>query len=427
MNNKLKVLNHQKKEQYISSFLQNIQKRIEFKNKLKFKNNNTKEEFKMIADDPYAFIKQDYNWLVFNSIGLEQKYSKNDDYASLFITLTLNSQFHTHMQTKTDKIIKNKKYVEGNTINLSYKILNEFFTSIYRNFKVNGKFEKTEYLRAIEPDKASFCPHLHAVIFLRKKIVDKFITYLKNKIKNNTNLGKQYDIKKLDKAEQSSAYLLKYLDKNYKDEEMQQAYYGWRWQNKIRAYTFSKTYLNREIFDKISFHFIKNFYKDDEVVEYFDTNNLYKMISMFTSINIQTFDVETGEVVDSKKEAMEDNLFVVNIKRERQIIDDVYIQKVENLKSLTMYLDTKIIISQLKNDKLYNSFKYFVFDITNFNDLNIENDEFFVLLNQFLDELRSQKRYLYKVKSYEIYKKAPDNIARYDKVYDKRDWELIES
>jgi hypothetical protein len=427
MNNKLKVLNHQKKEQYISSFLQNIQKRIEFKNKLKFKNNNTKEEFKMIADDPYAFIKQDYNWLVFNSIGLEQKYSKNDDYASLFITLTLNSQFHTHMQTKTDKIIKNKKYVEGNTINLSYKILNEFFTSIYRNFKVNGKFEKTEYLRAIEPDKASFCPHLHAVIFLRKKIVDKFITYLKNKIKNNTNLGKQYDIKKLDKAEQSSAYLLKYLDKNYKDEEMQQAYYGWRWQNEIRAYTFSKTYLNREIFDKISFHFIKNFYKDDEVVEYFDTNNLYKMISMFTSINIQTFDVETGEVVDSKKEAMEDNLFVVNIKRERQIIDDVYIQKVENLKSLTMYLDTKIIISQLKNDKLYNSFKYFVFDITNFNDLNIENDEFFVLLNQFLDELRSQKRYLYKVKSYEIYKKAPDNIARYDKVYDKRDWELIES
>jgi hypothetical protein len=371
MNNKLKVLNHQKKEQYISSFLQNIQKRIEFKNKLKFKNNNTKEEFKMIADDPYAFIKQDYNWLVFNSIGLEQKYSKNDDYASLFITLTLNSQFHTHMQTKTDKIIKNKKYVEGNTINLSYKILNEFFTSIYRNFKVNGKFEKTEYLRAIEPDKASFCPHLHAVIFLRKKIVDKFITYLKNKIKNNTNLGKQYDIKKLDKAEQSSAYLLKYLDKNYKDEEMQQAYYGWRWQNKIRAYTFSKTYLNREIFDKISFHFIKNFYKDDEVVEYFDTNNLYKMISMFTSINIQTFDVETGEVVDSKKEAMEDNLFVVNIKRERQIIDDVYIQKVENLKSLTMYLDTKIIISQLKNDKLYNSFKYFVFDITNFNDINI--------------------------------------------------------
>lgn len=419
-----KKYNKNLKNKYVISFNENMAKRVEFKRGLKVINKNNNIEFNMLNDDPQAFIKQDYNWLVFNSIALEQKYSHNDDYVSIFITLTLDTQFHSHMQ-KNGQIIKNKKYVDGNTINLSYKILNEFFTSIYRNFKVNGRYEKIEYVRAIEPFKASFSPHLHAVIFLRRKVLDKFISYLKNKIENNVNLGEQYDIKELDKAEQSSAYLLKYIDKNYKDEEMQKAYYGWRWNNKIRAYTFSKTYLNRETFDKLSFHFMKNFYKDEEAVEYWGTDNLYKMISMFTSVNIETIDLETGEIIESKKEADEDNLFVVNIKRERLIIDDVYSQKVDNLKALTLYQDKKIIISQLKRERLYNSFKYFVFDCISLNDLLLEDDEFFFLLNLFIDELRLQKRYIYKTKSFEIFKKAPEN-TRYDKVYDKRDWQLIE-
>ena len=67
-------------------------------------------------------------------------------------------------------------------------------------------------------------------------------------------------------------------------------------------YTFSKTYLNREVFDKISFHLQKNLHKDEDFVEYFGTDNFYKIVDMFTSINVETIDIETGEVSETKKQ-----------------------------------------------------------------------------------------------------------------------------
>jgi len=421
-----KILNVEMTKIYITEYKKRLENRIEFKKGLVMQNKNDNIEIDLTNNDPEAFIKQDYNWMVFNSIALEQKYSNNDDYSSIFLTITLDSPFHSHMQ-KGDKIVNNPKYIEGNTINLGYRILNDFFTSLYRNFKIDGVYEPIEQFRVIEPTKASFTPHLHAIIFVKKIHREKLISYIEKKIKKNPNLGKEYDIERIDNIKRTSAYILKYIQKNYEDEDMKRTYIGWRWSNKIRAYTFSKTYLNREIFDRISFHLKKDLYKDEDFVEYFGTDNYYKIVDMFTTINIETFDVETGEITENKKDSAEDDLFVVKIKRERYVKDDVFQNKITYLKLLTELKDIEIISKQLKKDNLYNSFKYFVFDITTLNDMNIEDNEYIVLLLQFLDNLKNTTQYIYKTISYQIYKKAPNNIARYDLVYDKKDWQLIES
>lgn len=124
-----KKLNKNMTSNYIEMYLENLEKRVNFKKGMKMQNKNNASEIELLNSDPEAFIKQDYNWMVFNSIALEQKYSNNDEYSSLFITLTLDSPFHSHMQ-KNKKIIKNSKYDEGNTINLGYRVLNSFFTMI---------------------------------------------------------------------------------------------------------------------------------------------------------------------------------------------------------------------------------------------------------------------------------------------------------
>lgn len=410
---------------YINMYLKTLEKRIDFKKGMRMQNKSDGVEFDLLNSDPEAFIKQDYNWMVFNSIALEQKHSNNDEYSSLFITITLDSPFHSHMQ-KGKKIVENPKYYEGNTINLGYRVINNFFTSLYRNFKIDGKYEGIEFFKAIEPTKASYTPHLHAVVYVKAEYREKLISYIEKKIQKDKNLGKEYDIQRIDNIKRTSAYILKYIQKNFQDENMKKAYFGWRWHNKVRAYTFSKTYLNRGIFDKISFHLQKSLHKDEDFVEYFGTDNFYKIVDMFTSINIETIDVETGEISETKKQSSEDDLFVVNIKRERYIQEDIFIDKIKNLKKLTIYQDKNIITSQLLNDNLYNSFKYFVFNITTVNDNRLEDEEYFSLLDEFLNSLDNTKRYIYKTISYQIYKKAPNNLARYDCVYDKQDWELIE-
>jgi hypothetical protein len=169
-----KVLNEKMTSNYIKMYLETLEKRIDFKKGMRMQNKNDGSELDFSSNDPEGFIKQDYNWMVFNSIALEQKYSNSNEYSSIFITLTLDSPFHSHMQ-RGNKIIPNKKHDKGNTINLGYRVLNNFFTSLYRNFKIDGKYEGIEFFKAIEPTKASYTPHLHAVIYVKSEYREKLI------------------------------------------------------------------------------------------------------------------------------------------------------------------------------------------------------------------------------------------------------------
>lgn len=427
MKQKIKVSENKKlKNFYIEYYNEVMKKRLSFKNNFKFKNTFENKIFDYKdknIDNIDDFIKQDYNWLVFNSISLEKRFSNDDNFSSLFLTLTLNSSFNKYKQTK-NKIILNKKYKFGNTVNLGYKLLNDFFYSTYKNFKVNGKYEKLYYLRVIEPNKASYTPHLHAVIYIKKEFINLFINYLKKRINKSTFLGSQFDIEKINNISRTSSYILKYMQKSFTNSENKKAYYGWKWYNKIRAFTFSKSYLNREIFDKISFHFSKDILKDEEFINEFNTNNYYKIVDMFTSFNIKIFDknilVNTSDI-----KAKETDLFIVNIEKERIILDNVFYDRLKHLKTIINYSDKKDLISLLKKYKFYNKFNHFVYEILNENILDLCDEDFIILLKDFIISLENKKRYIYNIKNYTIYKKAPDNLSYYNLVYNKKDWLVI--
>jgi hypothetical protein len=133
-------------------------------------------------------IKNDYLYLVYNSIALQEKYENNNDYCALFLTVTLDSPFHEFKENKNKKLIKNSKYITGNSVNLGYKLLNDFFKSIYKNFKVNNQFEKIEFIRVFEAH-SDFTPHLHSLIYVKKVYLDLFEKYLITKIYVNKDLG----------------------------------------------------------------------------------------------------------------------------------------------------------------------------------------------------------------------------------------------
>lgn len=71
-------------------------------------------------------------------------------------------------------------------------MLNKTIRTIYKNFKINRKWEKTYITRVVEPHH-DFTPHLHSLIFVRKEYVEQIINHIKNVLKH-FKMGKQRDI-----------------------------------------------------------------------------------------------------------------------------------------------------------------------------------------------------------------------------------------
>jgi hypothetical protein len=164
-----------KEKEYIDFYNRVMKKRINFLSHLKIKNIQNNDEFTFNQNIEYL-IKNDYLFLVYNSIALQKKYENNDDYLAIFLTNTLNSNFYEFKQNKKNEFIKNKNFKVGNTINLGYKVLIDFFKSLYKDFKIDNKYVKLEYCKAIEAN-ASYCCHLHAIIYLKKEYLISFLLY----------------------------------------------------------------------------------------------------------------------------------------------------------------------------------------------------------------------------------------------------------
>lgn len=173
-----------------------------------------------------------------------QKYG---GYSTLFITLTLPTEFHKY-SSYTQKY--NKKYKKENMINEGYKLLNKAFRTIYKNFRVNREPEKLFFSKVIEPHK-DLTAHLHAIIYVKTEHIEKMIKHIKKTIKNN-NLGRN-DIEEIEDITRSSSYLLKYVQKSTNPESEKDFHFfnGWKKKNKIRAFTHSNLDLERYIFKKL--------------------------------------------------------------------------------------------------------------------------------------------------------------------------------
>ncbi|MFX4233201.1 replication endonuclease, partial [Aliarcobacter butzleri] len=165
---------------YKNVFDEKMKAKSAYLSKLKIKDLGKNELINLNTNVEYM-IKNDYLCLVFNSIALQEKYENNNDYCALFLTLTLDSPFHQFKENENKELIKNSKFTKGNTVNLGYKVLNAFFKSLYKDFKVNNQFVKIEFIRVFEPH-ADFTPHLHSLIYIKKEHLNLFEKYLINKI-----------------------------------------------------------------------------------------------------------------------------------------------------------------------------------------------------------------------------------------------------
>ena len=230
-------INKQSYNEYLfkhKSFYINKSKEIEskvkdFKSKIKILNKVTNEQISLKHD--YMQVSRDnYLWFVYNQKLLEEKMIHDGGYVALFLTLTLDSSYHSHSHKKRKA---NPLYKYENTITKGYELLNQSFREIYKNFKVKRKLEKIYYSRAIEPHK-NLTPHLHSIIYVKSE----YVAILKNHIKNIVSKNQLgiYEIDVIKDISRSTSYLLKYINKNTnpKNEENYHFFNGWKKTNKIR-------------------------------------------------------------------------------------------------------------------------------------------------------------------------------------------------
>jgi len=155
-------------EKYKSISKQKEFKQFQFLKNFVLKNIETNEKME-ITHDILKKSKDTYLYFFYVQKILEEKYSNNNDYVSIFLTLTTPSRFHKYSSFNK---IYNEKYDNETTINEAYRLLNDSFREIYKNFKINQKFEKIEYSKVIEPHE-NLTPHLHSIRNVKKEYLEE--------------------------------------------------------------------------------------------------------------------------------------------------------------------------------------------------------------------------------------------------------------
>ncbi|MFX4234268.1 hypothetical protein ACOL24_10515, partial [Aliarcobacter butzleri] len=237
----------------------------------------------------------------------------------------------------------------------------------------------------------------------------------------NKDLG-IYKLEIIENITRSSSYILKYAKKSFDfTNDNFKVYYGWRLVNKIRAYTFTRQFITRDLFNKISFHFSKNFVFDEDSFEEFGTKNLYKLINNFTQVNQETINTETGEIIKKEKTFDEDDMFIVNVSKNRKTIDNCNNYKIIEIQKHVFNSELKFLIQELHKYNLYNNFNFFISQELFLNCFQLKEITFRFYLLIFLQTLENKKRYLYKFSNFQIFKKHHSN-SKFDLVFDKKDW-----
>lgn len=385
--------------------------------------------------------------LIQNSIHITEHSKKNNLDTVLFLTFTLNTQFHQFKKNNNNKYIHNKNY-EDKTINEGYQELNQTFRNIYKELKkVRSNRDNIEYqfIKVFEQHK-SFTPHLHCLLFVNSEDLENTIKVIENKInqtskeilsdtkiryntdikKNKNNTIGRTEIEIMEDSSKGVGYISKYIKKQFTDNPY--LLDGWKKINKIRLVTTSYNPIPKFIYKKV------NKYIDKSVKEEYRNENK----------NLLNYIIENTKVVyfeDKKKNikydnGKKDNVFYVVVEKttKEKILKLDYeeqYQEYETYKTITKdkYKRFDYLISVLnEEDKKYFLSNYLDIDLITYSkDYDYLSIEDYIILNGINEILEDLESYI-QMKDTRIKYKTIDNITivkNGEVVYDKSDFEVM--
>ncbi len=243
---------------YYNHSLEKEQKQKSYLNYHKFVNLSTKETINI----DYNFEKKykEYSKITEQRAYTIQELSKRKEFCSVFITLTLPSQFHPFKSIATST---GRLYVEDNkdfifssikeAVSHGYKELNTIYQTFYKRVK-NYVKNDLYYIRAVE-NHSTMIPHLHLVLYFPLDKLD-FVKAVFKRVVEHFKLNRT-DLEEVafkDNINYASKYLLKYIIKdlnNGSDIFKARVLDGWKRYHKIRVLTSSLLPLNVMVYKKI--------------------------------------------------------------------------------------------------------------------------------------------------------------------------------
>lgn len=273
---------------YYQISIEKEQKQKGYLKSLKVLNRTTNEFLNL----DYDFEKKykEYSRITQQRISTIEQMARDKEYVSLFITLTLPSNYHPFksISYKGERLYtkKNDEFAfdsVNEAIKSGYQFLNEIYQTFYKRVK---NFTKQElfYIKTIEAH-TTLIPHLHCLLFFPIEHYDAIRGVYKRIIDH-------YQLQRVDMEEASikdnincaSRYILKYIVKSLNDGSdyfEARVLDGWKRANKIRLLSNSQIPLNLEIYKKI----------------YYSISNIEKN-RIFSKKSYKLFNVK--EIIDEK-------------------------------------------------------------------------------------------------------------------------------
>lgn len=334
--------------------------------------------------------------------------TREEELEPIFITLTNPSEYHPFITSKDGKefikINPNFNYLNlEDSIDESYENVNKIFREFYKNVKKRENKEM-KFIRVIEPHSSLIC-HLHRILYIKKGTYTKVLKQFET-IKNKFSL-KQCEIERL-KESKGSSYIIKYLLKNYKSDEIRNLD-GYKKNHKIRIFTMSNLPLSSSIFKKLyytnkemnlkiiedikngvsKYHNLYHFYtlntdikeikkdeKEKNILKFFNKENK-KMFLVFKKTRIkekETFKIEKKLIEKEKcineekikelyffKKEKENKTFFKIIKKVKDYITNENIYYINVYKKINIKEKIKVkiieefrIFNTIKNIEIYN-------------------------------------------------------------------------
>lgn len=344
-----------------------------------------------------------------------ERITKEEDLEPIFITLTNPSEYHPFITSKDKKrfIRLNEKF---NFLNLedsvdeSYNNVNKIFREFYKNVKKRENKEM-KFIKMIERHSSLVC-HLHRILYIQKgtylKVEEKF-----NRIKEKFEL-QECKLERLTDSKGSS-YIIKYLLKNNKTEEIR-SFDGYKKNHNIRIFTMSNLPLSSSIFKKL---YYTNKELNLQIIEDIK-NGVSKYHNLYHFYTLNT------DVKEIKKDEKEKNILKFFNKENKKMF--LVFKKTKTEEKETFKKDKELIefekcVSEEKIKELY------------FYKKDKEKNTFYKIIKKVKDYITDENIYYInvyekiKVKEIKKVKKIEEfrifNTIKNIEIYNKNDFKLI--